>query len=43
VYWAIKRPSVVFPEPGGPQKTIELTLPFSIESRRTFPGASKCS
>ena len=43
MYWAINRPRVVLPEPGGPQKTIELTLPRSIASLSDFPGARRCS
>src|SRR5687768_6484774 len=38
----MRRPIVVFPEPGGPQKTIELMAPFSIESLSGFPGAMRC-
>src|SRR5687768_17235865 len=38
----MRRPIVVFPEPGGPQNTIELMAPFSIESLSGFPGAMRC-
>ena len=43
VYSAMRNASVVFPEPGGPQKIIDPTLPFSMASRSVLPGASRCS
>src|SRR5687767_10166384 len=42
VYRAIRRPIVVLPEPGGPQNTIELIAPFSIESRSGLPSPRRC-
>src|ERR1043165_5424216 len=35
--------SVVFPEPGGPQKMPDPTSPRRISSPRAFPGPSRCS
>src|SRR5712692_9905381 len=35
---AIRRASVVFPQPGGPQKSMEPRLSFSICTRRDLPG-----
>src|SRR6266436_2405229 len=35
---AMRRASVVFPQPGGPQKSIEPRLSFSICRRRDLPG-----
>src|SRR2546429_2388878 len=37
------RASVVFPEPGGPQKMHEATSPRRINSPRALPGPSSCS
>src|SRR2546429_1130337 len=37
------RASVVFPEPGGPQKMHEATSPRRISSPRALPGPSSCS
>jgi hypothetical protein len=34
---------MVFPEPGGPQKTIDMIEPDSIAVLSAFPGASRCS
>src|SRR2546422_6202353 len=35
--------SVVFPEPGGPQKMQDPISPRRISSPRGFPGPSRCS
>jgi len=35
--------SVVLPQPGGPQRIIELNSSRSICVRSGFPGASRCS
>src|SRR5713101_2497822 len=40
---AMRRASVVFPQPGGPQKSMEPRLSFSICRRRDFPGPSSFS
>src|SRR4029450_2151873 len=40
---AMSEASVVFPEPGGPQRIIEGSSPVSIASRSTRPGPSRCS
>src|SRR4051812_24900226 len=39
----MSRPRVVLPEPGGPQKTIDLMLPVSMADLRAFPEARRCS
>src|SRR3989442_5292158 len=36
---AMSRASVVLPQPGGPQKSMELKLSFSICARSDLPGA----
>ena len=39
---ATRRPKVVLPTPGGPQRMNEWSLPVSNAKRNGFPGPSKC-
>src|SRR5437867_6952024 len=43
VWFAMMRASVVFPDPGGPQRMQDPISPRRISSPRAFPGPSRCS
>src|SRR5258708_5804418 len=43
MYCASTFASVVFPQPGGPQRIMEETTPFSIMRRIGFPLPTRCS